>query len=1364
MSRTNNNDANNDAGYYGDAGDTGARPQSIYDEPGGIGPDRAAYDAQNTSVTSSNGDTNTTGSGASPHSGTSYSIVPGVNGTAAGAGGNTVASAGGAVVSAVVEPAPYAGLINPSCICYLNSLIQVLFHTPAFRSAVYQIDTERDELDETPKALQSLFYSLSTAEQGEAQSTRVLTESFGWGPRELSIQHDIQELLTKLRESLESRMRGRVNMLFSGLGEKYFRCLDGSYTSRRRDNFYDIHLPVQGQPDLNVSFDTLTATDQLVGDNKYRVEIEGKPVEYKDAETGYRFLRFAPIVLFHLKRFEMDMTSPTLETKKVNSTFSFPKVLDLSSRENGCVVTPDMVSGCTDPTLKQALEVAMEQQRLFPEVYGGSGAATASAADAASADASAAAAGSASAPIYDLYAVLIHSGGVHAGHYTCNVRAFDTDAGAFSQRWYNYDDSVVTEINEELAVDRNYGGYTWVRGHQYMSTKNAYMLAYVRRALVPRMFFKEDGSALPASVRAEFDTRVREEKRLARIEAEKNRQCHITLVTNDIIADNVARRQVDLIETGDAISKDVLQLTLPKQSTMQQLYEQVAQLLARPIDDFRLHWFVPTGSYDTHFRVGGSLLRSGADGFDTLETRAPRIVQLPERPWMFKLYVENKVAQPSHIVTNAARFATFQVSSNPAGLENAADAVPALPFVDNRTFGFDQSDPHPTVAVQLRQVHTIESVAFQTMLPKEHMPGATYACTRYDVRISVFRGDTLVHEHIAEHRRHTDHAPFHCDARFETPVRGDRVVLERIHVSLFDSYYPNQRQDPRNADALILSRLKIIVPPSELPQTPPGDGRPRFLSDDVRSFFLPVKFYSFRTARMDFCGFVSVPISEFADANMPVLRALCGLDADARIRVYEEHASDADLIEMSRRHLTVRKRDDAPEQILIVQEEPPTTTAFIYEAPFVQSFLRCFFAQRTLMLFSFKNPELGGQAFVTVPEFATHDMVCEEVGKTLRVAANRIRLYGAKESHSVQGMLVALPRAEPFRSDEANVRTMLAGRREGIVFYDVLKTSLKEAESVVQVECHYADEHGVRAAPEQPFKSAVNIAMSMQELAEQILEHFGRPFDRPHVFMDIQASMLENYSVVLPPARADVAGGGSGAGGPAGAGGGPAGGGGGGGGAAGGLSSSSSMQGAAVGGGVTNSAQRTVEKFFRSLENRAFELRPFPEADSMSQVYTVVHGEYHPHGYPSVVLRANSTPTFLSVPLATDAGEAYQLVKDHFKMTDDDFSRDPKQHEIMLYIHVPLHFPNWSLKLKDYFFFNPTQLSRPKAMLINHKHEKEKPGSRYVPVNQPALNLNKRKTEGQPAGAGAGAGAGASVPGAPSSDALDGRSRSPHSS
>jgi ubiquitin carboxyl-terminal hydrolase 7 len=72
------------------------------------------------------------------------------------------------------------GLQNQGATCYLNSLIETLFHTYALRRGLYEVDTSQDEAGRgVALELQRLFYALQTSDK--AQSTLELTKVRGGG-------------------------------------------------------------------------------------------------------------------------------------------------------------------------------------------------------------------------------------------------------------------------------------------------------------------------------------------------------------------------------------------------------------------------------------------------------------------------------------------------------------------------------------------------------------------------------------------------------------------------------------------------------------------------------------------------------------------------------------------------------------------------------------------------------------------------------------------------------------------------------------------------------------------------------------------------------------------------------------------------------------------------------------------------------------------------------------------------------------------------------------------------------------------------------------------------------------------------------
>ncbi|XP_047982846.1 ubiquitin C-terminal hydrolase 13-like isoform X2 [Salvia hispanica] len=328
----------------------------------------------------------------------------------------------------------FVGLKNQGATCYMNSLLQTLYHIPFFRKVVYHMPTNVIDMPSAsiPLALQSLFYKLQYSDNSVA--TKELTKSFGWDTYDAFLQHDVQELNRVLCEKLEEKMKrtiveGAIQQLFEGHHMNYIECINVDYKSSRKESFYDLQLDVKGCDDVYASFDKYVTVEHLDGDNKYHAEQHG----LQDAKKGVLFIDFPPVLQLHLKRFEYDFVRDVMV--KINDHYEFPLQLDLD-RDNGKYLSPD-----ADRRVRN---------------------------------------------LYTLHSVLVHSGGVHGGHYYAFIQP------TLSSQWYKFDDERVTKEDMKKALDELYGGEEehlmqtnqGINNTPFKFTKhsNAYMLVYIRES------------------------------------------------------------------------------------------------------------------------------------------------------------------------------------------------------------------------------------------------------------------------------------------------------------------------------------------------------------------------------------------------------------------------------------------------------------------------------------------------------------------------------------------------------------------------------------------------------------------------------------------------------------------------------------------------------------------------------------------------------------------------------------------------------------------------------------------------------------------------------------------------------------------
>ncbi|XP_026191634.1 uncharacterized protein LOC34622596 [Cyclospora cayetanensis] len=320
------------------------------------------------------------------------------------------------------------------------------------RDLLVEEEAERRSPPSISLALQNLFLKLYTA--NEAVPYKELIRSFGWDAADAFTQQDTHELLKLLLDKVEEQMRGTpaegsVKAMFEGEMETYVECINVEYKSVRKEAFEDVNLDVQGCSGVRESLQRLVMPELLEGDNAYDAEQHGK----QTARKGVRFVRFPPICVFLLKRFDFDFAR--MDTVKVFDRYEFQRELDLNEFCEG-------------------------------------------------------------AGVYALHSVSVHQGDVNSGHYYSFLRPppgtqwvrFDDD------KVYHVSEYAAIGDNfggEELEA------CNYLRGERKTRTRNkpynAYILVYVNKSQAPYLL----ADCSPLKVNPQILSRCRTEEQLRRL-------------------------------------------------------------------------------------------------------------------------------------------------------------------------------------------------------------------------------------------------------------------------------------------------------------------------------------------------------------------------------------------------------------------------------------------------------------------------------------------------------------------------------------------------------------------------------------------------------------------------------------------------------------------------------------------------------------------------------------------------------------------------------------------------------------------------------------------------------------------------------
>ena len=467
----------------------------------------------------------------------------------------------------------YVGLLNQGATCYMNSLLQSLFMTPEFRNAIYKWSYSPDKDGDPelciPLQLQKLFGLLHLSQQ-PAISTVALTRSFGWDSNEVFQQQDVQELNRKLFEALEEAFKDTeeakvIDELFSGeligikIGDSYqlahfsvdyIKCMDVDHESEKRDKFLDFSLAIKPYDSdiimhsLSECIESYLKPELLEGDNMVWVESVGRKVP---AIKGLKIGKLPNIMSIHLKRFVFDFSGPTIIQKKLNDQVRFPMVLDMNKYVGGrkklnlegtsiqrldssdknefeiflaeqiqllrhppAAHKEPMVDMC-DPTVPDLVDYngnpspdqVLEDETVFPEEAELDERAITNLIH------------TKGEWVYELYAVLIHSGASSGGHYYAYIKDLDEDT------WWNFNDATVTRI-DKTKVFEAWGGKLHSKQKSpfhSLSMSNAYMLTYRKISLNGERLHFASKESVPQHVRdlvreydIEIEKRAREEE------------------------------------------------------------------------------------------------------------------------------------------------------------------------------------------------------------------------------------------------------------------------------------------------------------------------------------------------------------------------------------------------------------------------------------------------------------------------------------------------------------------------------------------------------------------------------------------------------------------------------------------------------------------------------------------------------------------------------------------------------------------------------------------------------------------------------------------------------------------------------------
>ncbi|AQK39712.1 Ubiquitin carboxyl-terminal hydrolase 13 [Zea mays] len=190
--------------------------------------------------------------------------------------------------------------------------------------------------------------------------------------------------------------------------------------------------------------------------------------------------------------------------------------------------------------------------------------------------------------LYTLHSVLVHSGGVHGGHYYAFIRP------TLSDQWYKFDDERVTKEDTKKALEEQYGGEEELpqinpgfnnTPFKFTKYSNAYMLVYIRESDKEKIMCNVDEKDIAEHLRIRLKKEQEEKEHKKKEKAEAHLYTIIKIARDEDLKEQIGKNiYFDLVD-----HEKVHSFRIQKQLPFTSFKEEVAKEFGIPVQ-FQRFW------------------------------------------------------------------------------------------------------------------------------------------------------------------------------------------------------------------------------------------------------------------------------------------------------------------------------------------------------------------------------------------------------------------------------------------------------------------------------------------------------------------------------------------------------------------------------------------------------------------------------------------------------------------------------------------------------------------------------------------------------------------------------------------------------